>query len=93
MFNTLTDQLAKGPYMLGSTFYAVDVLWGTALAWITHFGTHSGRARDQGLRRARQRATGIRAGTRERHGARRGVSARNSRFVDALVNGRFTLIP
>jgi glutathione S-transferase len=38
MFNTLTDQLAKGPYMLGSTFYAVDVLWGTALAWITHFG-------------------------------------------------------
>ena len=38
MFKTLTDQLSKGPYMLGSKFYAVDVLWGTALAWITHFG-------------------------------------------------------
>ena len=38
MFKTLTDQLAKGPYMLGPKFYALDVLWGTALAWITHFG-------------------------------------------------------
>jgi len=38
MFKTLTDQLAAGPYLLGSRFLAVDVLWGTALGWITHFG-------------------------------------------------------
>ena len=38
MFKTLTDQLEAGPYMLGKKFYAVDVLWGTALAWITQFG-------------------------------------------------------
>lgn len=38
MFKTLTDQLAKGPYMLGEKFTAVDVLWGTALTWITMFG-------------------------------------------------------
>ena len=35
MFKTLTDQLAKGPYLLGDKFTAVDVLWGTALTWIT----------------------------------------------------------
>ena len=35
MFKTLTDQLAKGPYLLGNKFTAVDVLWGTALRWIT----------------------------------------------------------
>jgi len=38
MFKTLTDQLAAGPYLLGMRFLAVDVLWGTALGWITHFG-------------------------------------------------------
>ena len=38
MFKTLTDQLAKGPYMLGDRFTAVDVLWGTALTWTTMFG-------------------------------------------------------
>jgi glutathione S-transferase len=38
MFKTLTDQLAKGPYILGSRFLALDVLWGTALGWITKFG-------------------------------------------------------
>jgi glutathione S-transferase len=38
MFKTVTDQLSAGPYMLGKKFYAVDVLWGTALAWITQFG-------------------------------------------------------
>ena len=38
MFKTLTDQLEAGPYMLGSRFLALDVLWGTALGWITHFG-------------------------------------------------------
>jgi glutathione S-transferase len=38
MFKTLTDQLAKGPWMLGDTFTALDVLWGTALTWTTMFG-------------------------------------------------------
>jgi glutathione S-transferase len=38
MFKTLTDQLATGPYLLGSRFMACDVLWGTALDWITKFG-------------------------------------------------------
>ena len=38
MFKTLTDQLGQGPYLLGDTFTAVDVLWGTALTWTTKFG-------------------------------------------------------
>ena len=38
MFKTLTDQLGKGPYLLGEGFSAVDVLWGTALRWTTLFG-------------------------------------------------------
>jgi glutathione S-transferase len=38
MFKTLTSQLAKGPWMLGDTFTALDVLWGTALTWTTMFG-------------------------------------------------------
>jgi glutathione S-transferase len=38
MLKTLTDQLAKGPYLLGETFSAADVLWGTALSWTTRFG-------------------------------------------------------
>jgi glutathione S-transferase len=33
----LTDQLAKGPYMLGEKFTAADVLWATALSWTTMF--------------------------------------------------------
>ena len=37
MLGTLLDQLAKGPYVLGERFSAADVLWGTALAWITAF--------------------------------------------------------
>ena len=37
MFKTLTDQLGKGPYMLGERFSAVDVLWGSALRWTTMF--------------------------------------------------------
>lgn len=37
MLKTLTDQLAKGPYLLGEKFSAVDVLWGTALTWTTMF--------------------------------------------------------
>ncbi|PRC93149.1 glutathione S-transferase family protein [Solimicrobium silvestre] len=37
MYKTLTDQLSKGHYLLGDRFTAVDVLWGTALTWITKF--------------------------------------------------------
>ncbi len=35
---TLTAQLGKGPWLLGDRFTAVDVLWGTALTWMTSFG-------------------------------------------------------
>jgi glutathione S-transferase len=35
--NTLLGQLEKGPYLLGDTFTAADVLWGTALTWTTMF--------------------------------------------------------
>ncbi|MBA3581352.1 MAG: glutathione S-transferase C-terminal domain-containing protein [Gammaproteobacteria bacterium] len=38
MLATLTDQLAKGDYLLGNQFTAADVLWGTALTWTTQFG-------------------------------------------------------
>ena len=38
MLGTLTQQLAKGPYLLGAQFTAADVLWGTALTWTTKFG-------------------------------------------------------
>jgi glutathione S-transferase len=37
MIKTLTDQLAKGPYILGERFTAADILWGTALNWTTMF--------------------------------------------------------
>jgi glutathione S-transferase len=37
MLKTVTDQLEKGPYMLGAKFTAVDMLWGTSLRWITQF--------------------------------------------------------
>ena len=37
MLKTLTDQLERGPYLLGSKFTAADVLWGTALTWTTLF--------------------------------------------------------
>ena len=37
MLKTLTDQLARGPWMLGERFSAADVLWGTALGWTTMF--------------------------------------------------------
>ena len=36
--NTLTAQLSKGPWLLGDRFTAADVLWGTALTWMTGFG-------------------------------------------------------
>ena len=37
LFQTLTDQLSKGDYLLGAKFTAVDVLWATALTWMTQF--------------------------------------------------------
>ncbi len=37
MLKTLTDQLEKGPYLLGVKFTAADVLWGMALGWTTMF--------------------------------------------------------
>jgi glutathione S-transferase len=36
--STLTAQLSKGPWLLGERFTAADVLWGTALTWMTGFG-------------------------------------------------------
>ncbi|WP_295997633.1 glutathione S-transferase family protein [Rugamonas sp.] len=37
MLQTVSTQLAQGPYLLGDTFSAADVLWGTALRWVTAF--------------------------------------------------------
>src|ERR1700730_11089632 len=37
MLKALTDQLAKGSYILGERFSAADILWGTALTWMTMF--------------------------------------------------------
>ncbi len=37
MLKTVTDQLAKGPYLLGERMTAADVLWGTAMRWTTMF--------------------------------------------------------
>jgi glutathione S-transferase len=36
--STLSRQLEAGPYILGESFTAADVLWGTALQWMTAFG-------------------------------------------------------
>ncbi|GGX43210.1 glutathione S-transferase family protein [Saccharospirillum salsuginis] len=38
MQKTVFDQIAKGPYLLGDTPYAVDLLWGIALRWCRQFG-------------------------------------------------------
>lgn len=38
VLKTLTDQLDKGPWLLGERFTAADVLWGTALNWTVSFG-------------------------------------------------------
>ena len=35
---TVTSQLSQGPWFLGDRFTAADVLWGTALTWMTGFG-------------------------------------------------------
>jgi glutathione S-transferase len=37
MLKTLTDQLGRGPYLLGERFSAADILWGTALTWTVAF--------------------------------------------------------
>lgn len=37
MFGTLVEALRKGPYLLGERFSAADILWGTALQWMTQF--------------------------------------------------------
>ena len=37
MLGTLTAQLRAGPFLLGESFSAADVLWGTALKWTTSF--------------------------------------------------------
>jgi glutathione S-transferase len=38
VMSTMTGQLEAGPYILGQNFTAADVLWGTALQWMTAFG-------------------------------------------------------
>ena len=38
MFGALTEQLGRGPFLLGDRFYALDVLWGTSLGWMVAFG-------------------------------------------------------
>ena len=38
LFASISAQLEAGPWMLGDDFLALDVLWGTAMSWITGFG-------------------------------------------------------
>lgn len=38
MLGAITSQLEPGPYLLGDTFSAADVLWGTALSLATGWG-------------------------------------------------------
>jgi len=38
MLAALTGQLSRDAYLLGESFGALDVLWGTSLAWMTRFG-------------------------------------------------------
>jgi glutathione S-transferase len=37
VLNTVTQQLSKGPWLLGENFTAADVLWGAALTWTMGF--------------------------------------------------------
>lgn len=38
MLATVTAQLRAGPWLLGERYSAADVLWGSALGWMTAFG-------------------------------------------------------
>jgi glutathione S-transferase len=38
LFALIEQQLAQGPWLFGDRFTAADVLWGTALAWVSAFG-------------------------------------------------------
>ncbi|KAG1256024.1 hypothetical protein G6F68_009977 [Rhizopus microsporus] len=38
VLQVIEAQLAQGPYLLGETMSAADVLWGNALAWTSAFG-------------------------------------------------------
>lgn len=44
LFDTVVQQLAAGPWLLGQRFTAADVLWGTALGWTSAFGLLPERA-------------------------------------------------
>lgn len=37
IFQLFTGQLAKGPYLLGERFSALDILWGTSMGWMNAF--------------------------------------------------------
>jgi glutathione S-transferase len=37
VLQTIANQLRPGPYLLGDSFTAADILWGTALKWMTGF--------------------------------------------------------
>lgn len=37
MLGTIIGQLRKGPYLLGERFSAADILYGTAMSWMTRF--------------------------------------------------------
>lgn len=38
VIDALADQLGEQPYLLGEEFTALDILWGTSLAWVLSFG-------------------------------------------------------
>ncbi|WP_028672086.1 glutathione S-transferase family protein [Saccharospirillum impatiens] len=38
MQDTLFNQIAGAPYLLGDRLYAVDIFWGTTLMWCRNFG-------------------------------------------------------
>ena len=38
MLKTVTDRLAQHPYLVGDSFTAADLLWGSGLGWTTGFG-------------------------------------------------------
>jgi glutathione S-transferase len=38
LMQTIADQVAKGPWLLGERFTVADVLWGNGLSWTLKFG-------------------------------------------------------